>query len=115
MKENIEESKLHEPTMKEMNSLRKDINKMTHKDRILMVNKILENVGTKTLFVYEEPNYYVEKAAQELLEDWIENDYKILKEEYEVYIKEYNKDNMWKEVSRKKKEKMKTKKLPFNR
>ena len=41
MEENIEESKLHEPTMKEKNSLRKDINKMTHKDRILMVNKIL--------------------------------------------------------------------------
>ena len=69
MEENSEESKLHEPTMKEMNSLRKDINKMTHRDRILMVNKILEKVGTKTLFVYEEPNYYVEKVAQELLED----------------------------------------------
>ena len=84
----VEESKVQEPTMEEKNSLRKDINKMTHKDRILMVNKILNNVGTKTLFVYEEPNYHVEKAAQELLGDWIENDYEILKEEYETYIKE---------------------------
>ena len=75
MEENIEESKLQEPITEEKNSLRKDINKMTHKDRILIVNKILENVGTKTLFVYEEPNYYVEKVAQELLEDWIKNDY----------------------------------------
>ena len=51
---------------------------MTHKNRILMVNKILSSVGAKTLFVDEKPNPHVEKVAKEMLDNWVEKDYEIL-------------------------------------
>ena len=58
---------------------------MTHKDRIMMVNKILKSVCAKTLFVYEKPNPHVEKVAQEMLDNWVEKDYEVLNEECHIF------------------------------
>ena len=58
---------------------------MTHKDRIMMVNKILKSVGAKTLFVSEKPNPHVEKVAQEMLDNWVEKDYEVLNEECHIF------------------------------
>ena len=99
----IEESKVEGPTDAERISLRKKINEKTHKDRILMVNKILSSVGAKTLFVYEKPNPHVEKVAQEILDNWVEKDYEVLNEEYRVFMDENSKNQAWNEVAGQKK------------
>ena len=100
----VEECKVEGQTAAEKIALRKKINEMSHKDRIMMVNKILSSVGAKTLFVYDKPNPHVEKVAQEMLDNWVEKDYEVLKEEYRVFMKENVTDQTWNKVDGHKKE-----------
>ena len=57
-----------------------------------MINKILNNVEAKTLFVYEKSNPHVEKVAQEMLDNWIEKDYEILDEEHRVFLEQQSQE-----------------------
>lgn len=101
---NVEECKVEGPTVAERVALRKEINDMSHKDRIMMVNKILSSVGADTLFVYDKFNPHVEKIAQQMLDDWVERDYEVLNEEYRVFTKENASEQTWKKVDEDKKQ-----------
>lgn len=94
-----EEFKGQFPTKEEKTDLLKKINEMAHKDRILMVNKILSSVrSSTTLFVFEQPNPHVEKAAQEMLDIWIEKDYELVNEEYKVFMNKCNQNKTLNQV-----------------
>ena len=84
----IEENKTEDSMTEEKSILRKKIDAMSHKERISMMNKILTNVGAKTMFVHEKVSQHVEKAAQELLDDWMETDFEVLKEEHREFMEE---------------------------
>ena len=107
-RKNNEENKVIEELTEEKKILAKKINEMSHKDRIIMTNNILSNVGTKTIFVPENENKvnsHIDKIASELLNDWIKMDFEILEQEYYSFIKEKleekevkDKNEDWKEV-----------------
>ena len=101
----IEENKTEDSMTEEKSILRKKIDAMSHKERISMMNKILTNVGAKTMFVHEKVSQHVEKAAQELLDDWMETDFEVLKEEHREFMEEKSqkveeiaKNTTWKKV-----------------
>ena len=89
-----EENKVDEAETKEKQNLMMKINTMSDRDKVLLTNVILSSVGSKTLFVPESDeklNPQVEKIAKELLTEWIESDFKVLKKEYDFFVEEKNK------------------------
>jgi len=63
--------------------LREKINNLSHRDRIIMLNDVLSKIGATTkLFVYDKPNPHVERAAQEMLDNWMEVQFEVLNEAY---------------------------------
>ena len=98
-------SKMDKPSDEEKALLRININKMTYQDRISIVNEILSKVGEMRLFVYEKPNPHVAKAAQDLIDNWLESNFKNLQDEYKSFMKEKNlqekQKDAWKETAKK--------------
>lgn len=89
-----EENKVDEAETKEKQNLMIKINTMSDRDKVLLTNVILSSVSGKNLFVPESDeilNPQVEKIAKELLTEWIESDFKVLKKEYDFFVEEKNK------------------------
>jgi len=106
---NEEENKVDEVELEEKQNLLEEIRNLSHRDRVLLTNLILSSVGAMQLFVPERDdkiNPHVEKAATEHLEEWVESNHKLLKEELDDFKNEKAKSedermseaNDWKKV-----------------
>jgi len=73
--------------------LREKINNLSHRDRIIMLNDAMSKIGsTAMFFVYDKPNPHVERAAQEMLDNWMEVRFEVLNEAYAGMMKNKQED-----------------------
>ena len=77
--------------------LREKINNLSHRDRIIMLNDAISKMGSTTKFFGydkgDKPNPHVERAAQEMLDNWMEVRFEVLNEAYAGMMKNKQDDD----------------------